>query len=77
MKTKKKIPKLTEKFCGCIKKVRKTVTLRKGSKKGPIGKEQAAIGICVKSVLQTRGKTLRKFKCTGKKGPLLITQKPL
>jgi hypothetical protein len=69
-----KTSKLAETFCGCIKKVRKTVKLRKGSKRGPIGKEQAAIGICVKSVLQTRGKTLRKFKCTGKKGPMLKTQ---
>ena len=35
-------------------------------------KEKAAIGICVTSVLQTRGKTLKRFKC-GKK-PVLFTQ---
>lgn len=29
-------------------------------------RESAAIGICVKSVLQTRGKTLRKFSCGAK-----------
>lgn len=65
---------LSKKFCRCIKKVRKTVKLRKGSKRGIAGKESAAIGICVKSVLQTKGKTLRKFKCAGK-NPLLQTQK--
>jgi hypothetical protein len=64
--------KLAKTFCRCIKKVRKTVKVRKGSKSG---KESAAIGICVKSVLQTKGKTLRKFQCTGKKGPDLQTQK--
>jgi hypothetical protein len=42
-------------FCECIKKVRKTVKAVK--------KEKAAIGICVKSVLQKRGKTLYKFSC--------------
>jgi hypothetical protein len=66
--------KLAKSLCSCIKQVRRTVKLRKGSVRGSVGKEQAAIGICVKSVLQTRGKTLRKFKCTGKKGPVLETQ---
>ena len=64
--------KLAKTFCRCIKKVRKTVKVRKGSKP-----EQAAIAICVKAVLGTRGKTLRKFRCTGKKGAVLETQKPL
>ncbi len=65
-------------FCGCIKKVRKSVTLRKGSGRGPAAKESAAIAICTKSVLQTRGRTLRKFTC-GKKGKAakLQTQKLL
>jgi hypothetical protein len=49
-------------FCKCIKAVK-----AKG-----IG-EQQAIAICVKSVLHTKGKTLKKFKC-GKKGRL-VTQK--
>lgn len=61
-------------FCRCIKKVRKTVKARPDS-----SKESAAIGICVKSVLQTRGRTLRKFRCTRRKGrsgkPFLQTQK--
>jgi len=62
-------------FCHCIKKVRSTVTLRKGltrkmSKNA--AKESAAIAICVRSVLQKRGKTLKKFKCRGK--PYLVTQ---
>ena len=61
--------KLAKTFCRCIKKVRKTVKVRKGS-----SSEQAAIAICVKSVLRTRGKTLRKFRCAG---PTLQTQKPL
>jgi len=54
-----------KKFCRCIKKVRKTVKAKKGTK------EQAAIGICVKSVLQTRGRTLKRFKCNPVK---VITQ---
>ena len=64
------------KFCGCIKKVRRSVTLRKGSRKGDAAKEGAAIAICTKSVLQTKGLTLRKFKC-GKKGvrAMLRTQR--
>ena len=58
---------LTNRFCECIKKVRKTVKLRKKSTK-----EGAAIGICVKSVLQTRGRTLKKFRCLRKK--MLMTK---
>jgi hypothetical protein len=56
------------KFCRCIKQVRKTVKARKGSTR-----EQAAIGICVKSVLHSRGKTIKTFSC-GKKARL-ITQR--
>jgi hypothetical protein len=52
---------LANKFCKCVKKVRRTVTLRKGS--GDRARESAAIAICTKSVLRTRGKTLRKFSC--------------
>jgi hypothetical protein len=58
------------KFCGCIKAVRRSVTLRKGSGKGMSparARESAAIAICTKSVLQTKGRTLRSVKC-GKKG---------
>jgi hypothetical protein len=58
---------LRGKFCRCIKKVSKSVKARKGKK------EQAAIGICVKSVLGTRKRTLYKFSC--KKGKL-ETQDP-
>lgn len=65
--------KLREKLCSCIKKVRKTVKLRKGTPRTAQGKESAAIGICVKSVLQTRGKTLKRFSCDKKQ---LTTQKP-
>jgi hypothetical protein len=68
--------KLAQRFCRCIKKVRNTVKVRKGELKGSAGRERAAIAICVKSVLRTRGKTLRKFRCTGKKGAVLKTQKP-
>jgi hypothetical protein len=53
---------LTRRFCSCIKKVRKTVK----NEKGPIA-------ICVKSVLQKKGRTLKRFTC-GKKGRV-ITQK--
>ena len=52
---------LLQLFCSCIKKVRNTIkTMNKSAK------EKGAIGICVKSVLQTRGKTLYKFSCKNK-----------
>ena len=54
---------LQETFCRCIKKVRKTVKVRKPKST----KESAAIAICVKSVLQSKGSTLRKFNCKHKK----------
>lgn len=65
---------LATSLCHCIKKVRKTVRLR-NKRKNPTFKERekAAIGICVRSVLQTRGKTLKRFKCSKK--PFLLTQK--
>jgi hypothetical protein len=56
------------KFCRCIKDVRKTIRPRKGSTA-----EQAAIGVCVKSVLHRRGRTIKKFSC--KKKGRLVTQK--
>jgi hypothetical protein len=52
----------TRRFCSCIKKVRKT---RKN--------ESRAIPICVHSVLQKRGRTLKKFHCKGSKARV-ITQ---
>jgi hypothetical protein len=61
---------MAKRLCQCIKKVRKTI---KGNYKKQ-QKESRAIAICVKSVIQSRGKTLKKFKC-GKK-PTLTTQKP-
>jgi hypothetical protein len=57
----------TRKFCRCIKKVRKYIKPIRGTSEG------AAIAVCVKSVLQTRGRTLRKFHCKGKK-PYVATQ---
>ena len=68
--------KLADRFCGCIKAVRKTVKVRPGNAKGTSGKEQAAIAICVKSVLQSKGRTLKKFKCrkTKKTKAKLVTQ---
>lgn len=60
--------KQAERFCDCIKQVRQTVKTRKGSPRGSAGKGQAAIAICVKSVLQTRGRTLKKFRCRVPKG---------
>ena len=60
--------RLSNTFCRCIKSVRKTIKARKGSTK-----EQGAIAVCVKSVLQTRGRTLKKFKCGPKQR--LVTQK--
>lgn len=63
---------LGKEFCRCIKKVRKTVKVRPGQNKSLKGREKAAIGICVKSVIQSRGRTLKRFKCTPK--PYLLTQ---
>jgi hypothetical protein len=64
---------LATSFCHCIKQVRKTVRPRKKIKNPSLKeREKAAIGICVHSVLQTRGKTLKRFKCN--KNPYLLTQ---
>jgi hypothetical protein len=76
----------TKKFCSCITQVRTTIKLRPGQKqeqkqgkkqgKKQIQKqkESAAIGTCIKSILWSRGRTLRKFRCKGKK-PFVRTQK--
>jgi hypothetical protein len=70
--------KLAIDFCRCIKKVRKTIKLRPGQAKTSAQKEAAAIAVCVKSVLQTRGKTLKRFRCgDSRKAPFLQTQKLL
>jgi hypothetical protein len=61
---KKKIS--AEHFCSCIKKVKRTLKQKKN-------KEGISIAICVKSILQTKGRTLKKFHC--KKHPMLKTQK--
>ena len=53
---------IQERFCKCIKKVRRTFK----------NKESAAIPICVKSVLHSKGKTIKKFKCKPK--PLVELQ---
>lgn len=69
---------LAQSFCHCIKRVRKTVKLRKQDKSHKNKrneKENAAIGICVKSVLHSRGKSLKRFTC--KKKTYLLTQKML
>ena len=65
--------KQSDRFCRCIKSVKKTLKLRAG--RGEEAREKAAIAICVKSVLQSKGRTLKKFSC--RKGAKLITQKPL
>lgn len=46
-----------KKFDKCVKAVRTTVKVRPGS-----SKESAAIAICTKSVLQTRGRTMKKYR---------------
>jgi hypothetical protein len=48
---------MTRKFDKCVKSVRKTVRARKGS-----NKESAAIAICTKSVLQKRGRTIKRYR---------------
>ena len=56
---------ISSKFNRCVKSVRKTVRARKGS-----NKESAAIGICTKSVLHKRGRTMKRYS-----RKRLITQK--
>lgn len=56
---------ISTKFNRCVKSVRKTVRARKGT-----NKESAAIGICTKSVLHKRGRTIKRYR----KGRL-VTQK--
>lgn len=58
---------ISKKFNRCVKSVKKTVRARKGS-----NKESAAIAICTKSVLQTRGRTMKSYS-----RKRLITQKKL
>jgi hypothetical protein len=65
---------LASKFCNCIKAVRRTVKAR-GKNQSKAAKEGAAIAICTRAVLGSRGRTLRKFKC-GKKA-VLQTQNPI
>jgi hypothetical protein len=59
---------IEKRFCHCIKSVRRTIKKRRGSTK-----EQGAIAVCVKSVLQSKNKTLRRFDCKRRK-PMLKTQ---
>jgi len=65
-----------KKFCNCVKAVRRTVKLRRGQPKTPQSKEGAAIAICTKSMLQSKGLTMKKFRCRTEKGkkPYLKTQ---
>ena len=58
--------RMSKKFDTCVKSVRKTVRARKGS-----NKESAAIAICTKSVLQKRGRTMKRYR----KGHLLTQRK--
>jgi hypothetical protein len=53
----RKSRKLGNKFNRCVKSVRSTVKARKGS-----NKESAAIAICTTSVLQTRGRTMKRYR---------------
>lgn len=64
---------LSSSFCHCIKRVRKSIKLPP-KKYPPLRKrkESAAIAICVKSVLHSKNKTLKRFTC--KKKPYLLTQ---
>lgn len=48
--------RISRKFNRCVKSVKKTVKARKGS-----NKESAAIAICTKSVLQKRGRTMKRY----------------
>lgn len=64
--TRRRNPELAAHFCRCIKAV--------APKFGGLVKGEApAIAICVKSILQSRGRTLKRFKC--KKGASITTQR--
>jgi hypothetical protein len=65
---------IERRFCRCIKKVRRTVKARINTGDAQKDKERAAIAICVKSVLHTKGKTIKRFKCRGNKGPKVELQ---
>ena len=67
---------LSEKYCGCIKSVRRSVKVRKSNRTGKPSqnRESAAIAICTKAVLQSRCRTLRKFNCKRGRSPSLKTQ---
>ena len=59
--------RLAEKFCRCIKKVGRTLKVKK------VAREGVAIAICTKTMLQVaRKRTLKRVSC-GKK-PVLQTQ---
>jgi hypothetical protein len=62
-------------FCSCIKKVRRTVKARINSGNINKNREKAAIAICVKSVLHSKGKTIKRFTCRSPKGPKVEIQK--
>ena len=64
-----------KRFCRCIKKVRRTVKARVNSGDLMKDKEKAAIAICVKSVLHSKGKTIKRFTCRRKGGPKVVLQK--
>ena len=58
-------------FCRCVKKVKKTLKARPGStsergKEDRSAAEGRAIAVCTKSVLQTKGRTIRKVRCRDK-----------
>ncbi len=72
----KKSKTQAEEFCSCIKKVKKSLK-NQNRKNGKNTKnlneyEKGGIAICVKSMLQSKGRTLKKFHC--KKPPMLKTQ---
>lgn len=52
-----------DRFCRCVKKVRKTLKARPGSEDRSTA-EGRAIAVCTKSVLQTKGRTLKKVNCS-------------
>lgn len=62
---------MTKNFCHCIKKVQKSIRLRKGNS----NKLSAAIATCTKSVLQRRGVTLKKVNCNSRPHMLSVQRK--
>lgn len=64
MRSKRSIRSPTlNRFCRCIKTVRNHALPKKVTHTNRRKREERAIAICVSSVLQRKGRTLKRFRC--------------